>query len=64
MLEAVPGHPEHEVACLLESSVRQRIWDGLERGQSSVELRRLAKPVLAGEAGEAAQAAVTDGESE
>jgi peptide/nickel transport system ATP-binding protein len=60
-LEAVPGHPEHEVACLLESSVRQRIWDGLERGQSSGELRRLAKPVLAGEA---AEAGVADGESE
>ena len=50
VLEAVPGHPEHRVACLLDASVRQRIWDGLQRGQTPGELKRLAKPVMAGEA--------------
>jgi peptide/nickel transport system ATP-binding protein len=50
VLEPVPGHPEHQVACLLDASVRQRIWEGLQRGQTPGELKRLAKPVLAGDA--------------
>jgi peptide/nickel transport system ATP-binding protein len=41
-LEAVPGDPEHEVACLLEADVRARIWDGLASGRSHGELRALA----------------------
>ncbi len=49
-LEPVPGEPDHQVACLLQPSVRQRIWEGLQSGQTPAELRRLAKPVMAGEA--------------
>src|SRR5207302_2428288 len=37
MLELVPGEPEHRVACLLEPQVRQRIWEGLQRGQTPAE---------------------------
>jgi peptide/nickel transport system ATP-binding protein len=29
-LEAVPGEPGHEVACLLEPMVRRRTWEGLK----------------------------------
>jgi peptide/nickel transport system ATP-binding protein len=28
-LEAVPGQPDHEVACLLDSPTRRRLWQGL-----------------------------------
>jgi peptide/nickel transport system ATP-binding protein len=41
-LEPVTGDPEHQVACLLSSEVRTRIWRGLQAGESSAELRRLA----------------------
>jgi peptide/nickel transport system ATP-binding protein len=43
-LEPVPNQPGHEVACLLEPSIRGRIWEGLKRGQAPAELRRLAEP--------------------
>ncbi len=43
-LQPVPGEEGHEVACLLEPSVRARIWRGLGRGESPSALRRLAEP--------------------
>jgi peptide/nickel transport system ATP-binding protein len=46
-LSQVPDEPGHEAACLLETGVRRRIWDGLERGETPAELRRLAEPVAA-----------------
>jgi peptide/nickel transport system ATP-binding protein len=39
-LEPVQGMPGHQVACLLESDVRARIWRGLESGESPADLRR------------------------
>ena len=44
MLEPVPGEPDHSVACLLEPQVRQRVWDGLQRGRSPSELQGLVEP--------------------
>jgi peptide/nickel transport system ATP-binding protein len=41
-LIAVPDEPGHEVACLLEASVRTRIWQGLEAGHDPGSLRVLA----------------------
>jgi peptide/nickel transport system ATP-binding protein len=41
-LEPVPGEPDHQVACLLASEVRTRIWRGLQAGETPAELRRLA----------------------
>jgi peptide/nickel transport system ATP-binding protein len=41
-LEPVDGDPDHEVACLLSSDVRTRIWRGLQAGDSPGELRRMA----------------------
>jgi peptide/nickel transport system ATP-binding protein len=47
-LEPVSGEPDHEVACLLSSDVRTRIWRGLQAGETPSELRRLAAgPALA-----------------
>jgi peptide/nickel transport system ATP-binding protein len=43
-LEAVPGEPGHEVACLLEPRVRTQIWKGIEAGESPAELRRIVDP--------------------
>jgi len=31
-LEPVPGHPDHEVACLLPPETRRRLWAELQRG--------------------------------
>ncbi len=39
-LEPVHGMPGHQVACLLASDVRARIWRGLESGESPADLRR------------------------
>jgi len=36
-----PGSP-HAVACLLEATVRQRIWEGLQAGRDAESLQRLA----------------------
>jgi hypothetical protein len=41
-LAAVDGSAEHVVACLLESSVRSRIWDGIQSGRDDDSLRRMA----------------------
>ena len=34
LLEPVDGHPEHRVACLLDSSVRRRLWSELQAGKA------------------------------
>jgi len=41
-LAAVDGSAEHVVACLLESSVRSRIWDGIQSGRDADSLQRMA----------------------
>jgi peptide/nickel transport system ATP-binding protein len=38
----VDGNPDHQVACLLESSVRTRIWEGIQAGRDPESLRRMA----------------------
>ena len=40
-LEPVTGDPGHDVACLLSTDVRGRIWRGLQEGESPGELRHL-----------------------
>jgi peptide/nickel transport system ATP-binding protein len=42
-LTPVNGSSGHAVACLLESSVRARIWDGIESGRDEDSLRRMAQ---------------------
>ncbi|MFL5822566.1 MAG: ABC transporter ATP-binding protein [Solirubrobacteraceae bacterium] len=46
-LEPVPGQPDHLVACLLEPRVRERVWDGLQRGRAPAELMALVAPAPA-----------------
>ena len=41
-LERVDGGEQHEVACLLTSDVRSRIWRGLQAGENPAELRRIS----------------------
>ncbi len=41
-LSAVDGSSDHVVACLLESSVRSRIWDGIQTGRDRDSLLRMA----------------------
>jgi peptide/nickel transport system ATP-binding protein len=41
-LSPVDGSSEHAVACLLESSVRSRIWDGIQTGRDPESLQRMA----------------------
>jgi peptide/nickel transport system ATP-binding protein len=41
-LSAVDGSSDHLVACLLESSVRSRIWDGIQTGRDDESLKRMA----------------------
>ena len=41
-LERVDGGEKHEVACLLTSDVRSRIWRGLQAGENPAELRRIS----------------------
>jgi peptide/nickel transport system ATP-binding protein len=41
-LSPVDGSTEHVVACLLESSVRSRIWDGIQSGRDAESLQRMA----------------------
>src|SRR3954449_12636148 len=38
-LDAVPDHPDHKVACLLRSDVRQRIWSELRVGKDPAAVR-------------------------
>jgi peptide/nickel transport system ATP-binding protein len=45
-LEPVPGELDHQVACLLDPSVRGRIWDGLQRGRTPAELQGLVEPTV------------------
>jgi peptide/nickel transport system ATP-binding protein len=51
-LTPVDGSSDHVVACLLESSVRSRIWDGIQTGRDRESLQRLAagspEPVVPG----------------
>jgi peptide/nickel transport system ATP-binding protein len=54
-LEQVAGEPDHQVACLLATNVRMRIWRGLKEGRTPAELRPLATE---GEGREAALASV------
>ncbi len=46
-LAPLPDDPGHEVACLLEPSVRTQIWRGLRAGQDPASLRQLAEPLKA-----------------
>jgi peptide/nickel transport system ATP-binding protein len=39
-LEPVEGDPNHEVACLLASSTRRRLWAELEAGVTPADARR------------------------
>jgi peptide/nickel transport system ATP-binding protein len=39
-LEPVPDQPDHEVACLLASSTRKRIWGQLREGRQPDEVRQ------------------------
>jgi peptide/nickel transport system ATP-binding protein len=41
-LEPANGTSGHVVACLLESSVRDQIWDGIQSGRDPESLRRMA----------------------
>jgi peptide/nickel transport system ATP-binding protein len=41
-LTPVTGDPGHSVACLLDASVRERIWTGLRAGNTPESLRALA----------------------
>ena len=41
-LTPVDGSSEHVVACLLESSVRSRIWTGIQTGRDRDSLLRMA----------------------
>jgi peptide/nickel transport system ATP-binding protein len=37
VLQAVPGQPDHRVACLLESNVRRRLWQELRAARGNPE---------------------------
>jgi len=39
-LTPVSGREEHQVACLLQASLRGQIWQGLQSGKTPEELRR------------------------
>ena len=41
-LTPVDSNPDHTVACLLEESVRRKIWDGIREGRDRDSLARLA----------------------
>jgi peptide/nickel transport system ATP-binding protein len=38
-LEPIPGQPDHQVACLLASETRKRMWAGLRAGKEPNEVR-------------------------
>jgi peptide/nickel transport system ATP-binding protein len=42
-LEPVPGDVDHQVACLLTSTVRSQIWQGLQNGLEPGSLRHLSE---------------------
>jgi peptide/nickel transport system ATP-binding protein len=39
VLQPVPGQPDHEVACLLDSGTRRRLWAGLRDGRDGASER-------------------------
>jgi peptide/nickel transport system ATP-binding protein len=39
-LEPVAGDPDHQVACLLDSATRRKLWDELQRGVKPEEARK------------------------
>jgi peptide/nickel transport system ATP-binding protein len=43
-LKPVPGHPGHEVACLLPPEVRTKAWQDLKAGRQPASISRLAEP--------------------
>jgi peptide/nickel transport system ATP-binding protein len=47
-LEPLADAPDHGVACLLTSTLRRRIWDGLKSGRTPDELRELVDQDQAG----------------
>jgi peptide/nickel transport system ATP-binding protein len=60
-LEPIVGDDGHAVACLLASSVRQRIWEGVKEGRDADALQRMAAagsavPAVAGPTTSEAQA--------
>jgi peptide/nickel transport system ATP-binding protein len=61
-LKPVAGQRNHQVACLLEDSTRDKIWQGLQSGRSPASLRQLAEPGSASRATEAAPLAGETGE--
>jgi peptide/nickel transport system ATP-binding protein len=60
-LVSVDGDPGHEVACLLSTDVRTRIWRGLEAGQTPGSLRQLV--VEAGQPARSAAPLTQEGSS-
>jgi peptide/nickel transport system ATP-binding protein len=42
-LQPVPGEADHQVACLLDASVRNQIWRGLQAGREPSSLRQLVE---------------------
>ncbi len=65
-LEPIPEEPGHEVACLLDASVRRQIWRGLQAGREPSSLRQLVEegfpsrtPAVASAAPPSASASVT-----
>jgi peptide/nickel transport system ATP-binding protein len=42
-LQPVPGEADHQVACLLDVSVRNQIWRGLQAGREPSSLRQLVE---------------------
>jgi peptide/nickel transport system ATP-binding protein len=63
-LSPVDGSSDHLVACLLESSVRSRIWDGIQTGRDAESLRRMAtsspEPVVPAAAADGTESEGTD----
>ncbi|HEY1711795.1 MAG TPA: ABC transporter ATP-binding protein [Solirubrobacteraceae bacterium] len=63
-LSPVDGSAEHVVACLLESSVRSRIWDGIQTGRDRESLQRMAaaspEPAVPADAADAPESEGTD----
>jgi peptide/nickel transport system ATP-binding protein len=61
-LKPVAGQRNHQVACLLEDGTRDKIWEGLVRGQTPTSLRHLAEPGSASRATDARPLAKEVGE--
>ena len=63
-LVPLPDEPAHQVACLLDPSVRRRIWNGLQAGRDPASLRQLAGDGLPARAPAIASATPGSGASE